>query len=147
MVLSDKGKEFIKNEEGLVLEVYNDQAGYATIGYGHLVKMGDNFRGKITKEEADQIFENDASNTETYVNNLVKVPLKQWQFDALVSFTFNLGYNNLSMSTLLKMLNEGHYEEAGEQFLRWVYAGGKKSTGLTNRRIRERKLFMEGEYE
>ncbi len=77
------------------------------------------------------------------MHRLVTVDLDQDQFDALVSFTFNLGAGNLQSSTLLKLLNQGEYTQAADQFLRWNKAGGRVLPGLTRRREAERALFLQ----
>lgn len=139
LTTSDQGIELIASFEGLRLTSYRDPAGVLTIGYGHTngVKEGQT----ITKEEALQLLKQDIQTAEKAVKRLVTVPLNQNQFDALVSFTYNLGQGNLSTSTLLKKLNKGDYEGAANEFERWVYAGGKKLNGLVTRRKREKELF------
>jgi len=99
--------------------------------------MGDT----ITKEGAEELLREDVKRFEGYVDRLVKVPLTQGQFDALVSFTYNLGPGALEKSTLLDQLNRGDYDSAAEQFGRWVKAGGKTLAGLVRRRAAERALF------
>jgi len=94
-----------------------------------------------TEEYADKRFADGLSKAEQAVSLLVKVPLNQNQFDALVSFTYNLGIGNLKSSTLLKMLNEGYYTNAGLQLLRWDKNDSKVMAGLTRRRKAELKLF------
>lgn len=94
-----------------------------------------------TKEKADARFASDLSKFEQAVSILVKVPLKQHQFDALVSFTYNLGIGSLKSSTLLKMLNAGDYDGAGKQLLRWTKNDGVEMVGLVRRRKAELKMF------
>lgn len=143
MNISKQGLELIKKFEGLHLTAYLDPVGIPTIGYGTIiiegkpVKMGTT----ITEELAEKYLFDDVQKFENYVNQLVNVPLSQEQFDALVSFTYNLGPTNLKRSTLLRMLNQGRYEEAQPQFLRWNRAGGKVLRGLTRRRLAEAALF------
>lgn len=141
MKTGQKGLELIKHFEGLRLKSYQCSAAVWTIGYGHTagVKPGD----LITTEEADAFLRQDIAESERSVSRYVSVPLTQHQFDALVSFTFNLGSGNLRTSTLLKKLNTGDYPAAAEEFLRWVNAGGKKLSGLVRRREAERALFLE----
>lgn len=141
MQLSEKGKALIKSFEGLRLCAYKCPAGVWTIGYGHTknVKQSD----IISKEQADLFFDEDIKQFEKIVLELSKVPLKQGQFDALVSFTYNVGKHAFASSTMLKMINRKDYIGASNQFLRWVYAGGKKLQGLVKRREAERKLFLE----
>ena len=140
MNVSETGIELIKKFEGCVLKAYKCPAGIWTIGYGHTlgVKEGQT----ITKKQAESFLKQDLIRFELTVNNLVNVPLNQCQFDALVSFCYNLGSGNLKSSTLLKLLNKGDYNGAADQFERWVYAGGKKLPGLVKRRIAEKELFL-----
>ena len=139
MHTSQKGLDLIKSFEGLRLSAYKDVVGVVTIGYGTTsgVKMGDT----ITKERAEELLREDVKRFEGYVDRLVKVPLTQGMFDALVSFTYNLGPGALEKSTLLDQLNLGDYDGAAEQFDRWTKAGGKVLSGLVRRRAAERALF------
>lgn len=138
---SQEGIDLIKKHEGVRLHAYRDSVGIPTIGYGHTggVKMGD----VITQEQADAFLVQDLQDAEEGVIDAVNVEITQGQFDALVSFVFNLGINNLKNSTLLKLLNSGDYEGAANQFKRWTYAGGKQLAGLVIRRNDEAKLFTE----
>lgn len=140
MRISEKGINLIKRFEGLRLGAYLDSVGVPTIGYGHTrgVKLGQT----ITQEQADAFLEEDIHEFELAIQRLVHVNLTQNQFDALVSFTFNLGIGSLKQSTLLKKLNAGDITGAANEFNRWVYAGGKKLTGLVKRRSAERLMFI-----
>ena len=140
MKTSLKGIALIKEYEGLRLGAYLCSAGVLTIGYGHTggVKEGD----LITEQKAEQLLQDDLKKFENGVLRLVRVPLTQNQFDALVSFAFNLGVWNLGKSTLLKMLNDRDYKGAASQFIRWNKAAGKELAGLTRRRIAESELFL-----
>ena len=140
MNISEIGIQLIKNFEGCVLKAYKCPAGIWTIGYGHTsgVKEGQT----ITLKQAEDYLLQDIRAYEITVNNLVNVPLNQNQFDALVSFCYNLGPNNLKNSTLIKLLNKKDYLGAAEQFDRWIYAGGKKLPGLVKRRAAEKELFL-----
>lgn len=140
MNVSENGLDLIKRFEGCRLSAYQDSVGVWTIGYGHTrgVKRGD----KITRAQADEFLAQDAADAASDVERRVKVPLNQNQFDALVSFTFNLGDGNLKSSTLLRRLNEGNYRAAADQFGRWVFAGGVLLDGLVKRREAERQLFI-----
>lgn len=140
MRISEKGINLIKRFEGLRLEAYLDSVDVPTIGYGHTrgVKLGQT----ITQEQADAFLEEDIHEFELAIQRLVHVNLTQNQFDALVSFTFNLGIGSLKQSTLLKKLNAGDITGAANEFNRWVYAGGKKLTGLVKRRSAERLMFI-----
>lgn len=139
MNYSDKGIKLTTDFEGLRLEAYRDIVGVLTIGYGHTkgVKEGD----KITKEQAVLLLRQDLQHCLEDVERLVKVPLTQGQFDALVDFTFNLGGGALERSTLLRLLNEKNYEGAVLEFQKWNKAGGKEVAGLTRRRKAEADLF------
>lgn len=144
MILSNKGRKFIQNFEGLRLEAYLCPAGVWTIGYGHTSGVQ---KGQIiTLQQAEAYFNRDISQFVNSVNNLVKVSLTQGQFDALVSFTFNCGIGNFRSSTLLRLLNNGDYKGAAEQFLVWnkIRKNGKlvSCEGLTNRRKAEREMFV-----
>ena len=140
MNVSETGIELIKKFEGCVLKAYKCPAGIWTIGYGHTsnVKKGQT----ITQEQAENYLKQDLNRFEISVNNLVNVRLNQNQFDALVSFCYNLGSGNLKNSTLLKLLNKKDYTGAAEEFDRWVYASGKKLSGLVKRRAAEKELFL-----
>ncbi len=137
-----KGIALIKNFEGLRLEKYQDVVGKWTIGYGHLILPDESFSAAIPEAQADALLRQDLGISEKAVNQYVIVPLTQNQFDALVSFTFNLGVGNLKSSTLLRVLNARQYQDAANEFLRWDKAGGKQVAGLTRRRTAERALFI-----
>jgi len=142
MKTSANGLAFIEREEGNILHVYVDQVGVQTIGVGHALKKGESFPGGITHEQSIQLLAADVSLAEAAINDAVKVPLTQNQFDSLVSFTFNLGTGALRSSTLLKLLNAGDVKGAADEFLKWVKGGGKVLPGLVSRRTRERDLFL-----
>ena len=143
MNISNQGLELIKRFEGLHLKAYLDPVGIPTIGYGTIVIAGKPVRmgTTITEAQAVEYLRADIDKFEDYVNQLVNVPLTQEQFDACVSFVYNLGPTNFKKSTLLRLLNAGRYEEAQPQFLRWNKAGGKVLRGLTRRRLAEAALF------
>lgn len=136
------GLSLIKSFEGLRLEKYRDAIGKWTIGYGHLILPNEGFPEKLTRPAAELLLKSDLQTVEQAVNKLVKVQLTQNQFDALVSFAFNLGSGNLSSSTLLKKLNAGDYKGAADEFPKWNKAAGKVLSGLTKRRAAERELFL-----
>ena len=132
----------IKEFEGLRKEAYLDAAGVPTIGYGHTqgVRMGD----VISEYWADMFLKADLFDIENQVNSLGE--FNQPQFDALVSFAFNLGFYKLKTSTLLKTIKEGGSMRAIKQeFKKWVYGGGKKLKGLERRREWEAKRFFEAD--
>lgn len=139
MQTSERGVELIKHFEGCRLEAYLCPAGIWTIGYGHTldVKEGD----RVDQEAAEAFLIEDLEEFEDHVQRLVEVDLSQDQFDALVSWTFNLGYGNLAASTLLAKLNDGLYDEVPEQIKRWTRAGGRVLEGLVKRRNAEAALW------
>ncbi|MGV4147046.1 lysozyme [Citrobacter freundii] len=145
MQTSDKGIALIKQFEGCKLTAYQDSVGVWTIGYGWAQPVdGKLIRAGMTikQETAERLLKAGLISYESDVSRLVKVGLTQGQFDALVSFTYNLGARSLSTSTLLRKLNAGDYAGAADEFLRWNKAGGKVLNGLTRRREAERALFM-----
>lgn len=140
MKTSEKGKALIKKYEGCRLKAYKCPAGVLTIGYGHTnnVRIDD----VITQAEADKLLDIDIVIKEKEVNSVLRVPVTQGQYDALVSFAFNLGIGNLKKSTLLRLINQGKYKNASNEFSRWVHAGGKVLAGLVKRRNEEKELFL-----
>lgn len=154
MNLSEKGAGFIAAFEGFRPTPYNDPAGHATIGYGHLIHKGPingseppHFAKGISAEEGLRLLKQDADGAEAAVRHLVKVPLSQPQFDALVSFTFNVGAGALGRSDLLTRLNKGEYGAVPQELKRWIYAGGKTFAGLIRRREQEGQLWEHGDYD
>ena len=139
MEISQEGLALIKKFEGCELEAYKCAAGVWTYGWGSTkgVKEGDT----ITQEEADKLLVEEMKEYEGYINDLVEVDLEQNQFDALVSWVFNLGPANLKSSTLLKVLNAKDYEGVPAQIKRWNKASGKVLQGLVRRREAESLLF------
>lgn len=129
MQTSDNGINLIKSFESLSLKAYPDPKtggkpytigwGMTTYPSGMPVKLTD----VCTAAQADTYLKHDISRFEADVKKAVRVPLSQCQFDALVSFFYNLGYSKVKDSTLLKMLNAGNYTGAADQFLRWVSPG------------------------
>lgn len=142
MKTSEKGIEFIKQFERLLLRPYICPAGLLTVGYGHVLRPSDKLHWIITEVEADKLLEKDVGTAANAVGRLIRVPLSQGQFDALVSFTFNLGSGALQRSTLRQKLNRGEYLDAADEFGRWVLAGGRKLPGLVRRRAAEQLIFQ-----
>lgn len=141
MTISDAGVALVEKHEGFRAQVYKDGAGYPTIGYGHRLTPGESFPNGVTLEQATELLKKDLQTAETAVNTLVKTPLSQSQFDALVDFTYNVGAGNLEASTLLAELNKGDYSAVPGEFVKWVYAGGKIQPGLVARRQDEAKMW------
>lgn len=142
MTISEKGLALIREFEGFKPFAYRDSAGLWTIGVGHKLKPGERYPIGITEVQAEALLKQDAATAEGDVNRLVKVVLTQNQFDALVSWTYNLGGGSLEHSTLLRLLNEGDYAGAADQFPLWDHAGSKVSEGLLRRREAERMMFL-----
>lgn len=137
--------EIIRESEGLRLKAYPDPGSGGipwTIGYGHTkgVKKGDT----CTIEQANAWLADDMAEAFAIVDKAVKVPLTDKQRDALCSFVFNVGGGAFQKSTMLKLLNQGKYSEAADQFPRWTFASGKSMRGLVIRRGKERALFLSG---
>ena len=145
METSAAGIDLIKRFEGLHkvngenVEAYKDPVGITTIGYGHTRTAREGM--VITKDEADRLLIKDLAWAERAVSQHVKVPLAQNQFDACVSLCFNIGEGAFARSTLVKEINKGRYDAAPTQFMRWVYAGGKKFRGLERRRAAEAEMW------
>jgi lysozyme len=134
------GLDLIKSFEGLKLRAYLCPAKVWTIGYGstgpHVVP------GKsINEAQADELLQDDLDRFEAAVTRLVTVPLTQNQYDALVSFAFNVGISALERSTLLKRVNAKLFDQARAEFAKWNRAGGRPLAGLTRRRAAEAALF------
>ena len=140
MNTSAEGIALIKKFEGCELKAYQCSAGVWTIGYGHTkdVEEGDT----ISKDQAEEMLVEELHEYENYVNEYVNVALSQNQFDALVSWVYNLGPANLKASTMLKVLNDGKYEDVPYQMKRWNKAGGEVLQGLVRRREAEALLFQ-----
>lgn len=137
------GIALIKQYEGLRLTTYKDAVGIPTIGYGHVENPNPPGGTRtITAEAAEQILREDLQRFEHDVNNMLTVEVTQNQFDALVSFAFNLGPANLKSSTLLRKVNSGDFNGAAEEFPKWNHAGGQVLAGLTARRNAEKNLFL-----
>lgn len=154
MQISANGLELLEQWEGFKPNVYKDSAGLPTIGVGHLLTKSELSSGKIvingtsvpysgglTNQQVLDLLSQDVNPAGQAVNNNVKVTLNQNQFDALVSFTFNVGVGAFTSSTLLKVLNQGQYDQVPTQLLRWTRSGGQVVQGLVNRRQNEIKLW------
>lgn len=145
MRTSNKGIELIKSFEGIKTKAYLCPAGVWTIGYGHTkgVKKNDT----CTMAQAIEFLKEDLRVFECAINDLVQVELNQNQFDALISFVYNVGAGAFQDSTMRKFINAGHFPLAAGQFDKWIYARdktGKKIEleGLVRRRAAEKKLFL-----
>lgn len=134
--ITQAGLDLIKRFEGFSHIVYICPAGYPTIGYGHVVKLQERerFASGITREQAEALLRQDVQTAERAVLRLIAVPLTDGQFDALVSFTFNLGAGALQRSTLRRKVNRRDHVNVPAEFRKWVWAGGRKLVGLILRR-------------
>lgn len=154
MKISNNGIELIKKFESFRAVAYKDTAGLWTIGWGHLIKKGEKFLGPISSVQGLTLLLQDLQEAEDCVNRLTSgssnapttITLNQNQFDALVSFTYNLGCGALKSSTLLKYVKLGNFLAAASEFAKWNHnrVNGKLVVvgGLTNRRQLEAQLFL-----
>jgi len=162
--INQAGIELIKSFEGIHdgdpttvnLDPYLDPVGIWTIGWGHAIFIGSEFLrgpenkrrahslypGGITKGQAETLLRADVLDACRDVGTLVRVPLTDNQFAALVSFTFNVGVGNFKQSTLLRLVNQRDFIGASQEFPKWNKSGGRILDGLTRRRVAEAALFM-----
>jgi lysozyme len=144
MKISESGLSFLIAQEGEVLTVYKDIAGKDTIGVGHLVLPGENFRGGITTGQSRQLLKKDVEKTESLINSRIKVPLSQNQYDALGSLVFNIPAAIVG-GTVDDLINSRATEaQIRSKWLEYSYANGKYSQSLRNRRQRELNLYFSG---
>lgn len=142
MTYTQTGLHLTEEFEGCVLHSYQDEGGVWTIGYGHTLGVEPGMR--CTRTQAVCWLLEDVKNAEHYVACLVRAPLTQDEYNALVDFVFNCGAENFRHSTMLRKLNAGYYALAANEFERWVYVKGRKSANLLARRLRERAIFLHG---
>lgn len=146
--ISPEGIAFLEEKEGFRGDAYYDVAGVLTIGYGHStrapsIEQYPVYEGQhITEEEGEEILRADLKPTEAAVNSAVTREITQKQYDALVSFTFNVGTGAFKSSKVLSHTNEGSYQAAGDAFLDYSYAGGEFIPGLRKRREEERAMYL-----
>ena len=148
--LTDDGLALIKRFEGFAPEIYICPGGWPTIGYGHVVRDDERvvrddererFADGIDEATAEKLLRRDVETAERAVLRLIRVPLEDGRFDALVSFTFNLGAGALQRSTLRRKVNCGEHDAVPREFRRWVWAGGRKLKGLVRRREAEAVFY------
>ena len=141
--VTEEGLNLIKRFEGFSPTIYICPAGYPTIGYGHVVLAHeqDQFAAGITPAEATELLGMDVRIAQRAVLRLISVPLTDGQFDALVSFTFNLGAGALQRSTLRRKVNRGEHERVPSEFMRWTRSAGVQLRGLIFRRKAECQLY------
>ena len=146
MVVSDKCMKMIIHHEGVRLRPYKCPAGLWTVGVGHLIGDGktlpDDWNRTFTMEEVNEILKKDLNRFERGVLRLCPNGLTQSRFDALVSFSFNVGLGNLQRSSVRMRHNRGDYDGAAEAFLMWTKAAGRVLPGLVKRRQDERSLYL-----
>jgi lysozyme len=146
MKTGSAGIALIKAFEGYSPTIYLCPAGKPTIGYGHVVCAEDHFTSSITEAEASELLIKDLVSRETAVSEMIKIPINQNQFDALISFAYNLGISALRGSTLLRYLNSRKFDMAAGEFLKWNKATVKGQmvtlAGLAKRRKAEKDLFI-----
>ncbi len=140
MQTSENGINLIKKFEGLKTKAYKCPAGIWTIGYGHTA--GVKSTATCTIEQATNYLKQDVKTAENAIKKYVKVELNQNQFDALVSFIYNVGSVAFRKSTMLKFINNSHFPLAAGQFDLWIYSKGEKLEGLVTRRKAEKELFL-----
>ena len=157
MKVSDRCLEMIKHHEGVRVRCYRCPALLWTVGVGHVIDprhigvklderknlpIPDGWDRVLSLDEVNQILANDLVTFERGVLRLCPAGLTQPRFDALVSFSFNVGLGNLQRSTIRMKHNRGEFEEAAESFMQWTKAGGKELPGLVKRRKDERALYL-----
>jgi GH24 family phage-related lysozyme (muramidase) len=142
--ITQAGLDLICRFEGFSPVIYLCPAGYPTIGYGHLITEAnkEQFLDGIDELEALDLLKTDVQKAEQSVFRLINVPLTDGQFDALVSFTFNLGGGALQRSTLRRKVNQGEHSAVPTEFMKWVWAGGQKQKGLVKRRRAEGIIYQ-----
>ena len=141
MAIAESTLSYITKEEGFKNKAYKDSKGLLTIGVGHLIKADEEHlkTATLTDQEVKDLLKSDLKWCSEAVENAVKVPLTQAQYDALYSLCFNIGETNFKKSTVVRKLNEGDYQAAADAILMW-----NKPAVLENRRKRERTLFLSG---
>lgn len=148
LTVSPRTLRMIADFEGFFARVYDDPAGHCTIGYGTLLHLGSCSQedrsswGAIDKAQALSLMRQEIVGMEREIRAMVKVPLGQNQYDAIVSFAYNCGTSALRRSTFLALLNRGLYRRAARQLTLWDKADGQTLPGLTRRRAVEQKLFL-----
>lgn len=152
---TQKGIDFLKQEEGLRLKMYHDSAGLPSIGVGHLLTKDELRSGKIlclavdwdpglTEAQCEELLRRDLFEAEQAVEKSVTVPLTAPQHDALVSFAFNVGSGAFAASTLVKQLNNKQYDSVPFQMRRWIHSAGRRDPILVARREREIEMWKRG---
>ena len=142
MKISQAGLELIKHFEGFSHEVYICPGGFRTIGFGHLMADDEDYPDGISLFEGERLLWAELEKDQQAVRRLINVPLTQGQFDALVSFVYNLGSGALQRSTLRQKINREEHDEVPKELMKWVYADGRKLNGLIRRRQAEGLMYQ-----
>lgn len=143
MDINIQAVELIKHYEGFMAETYHCPGGALTIGYGHVIQTNESFTNvTITQSAAEELLKQDMENAANSVRRIIKVPLNENQFGALVSFVFNLGATNFQNSTLAKLINQEEHLKVPSELIKWVHVGGKPLRGLVRRRLEEALLYV-----
>jgi lysozyme len=142
MKTSQKGLTLIKKFEGFSDKEYICPAGKITIGYGHVILPNEDFPQPMTRLDGELLLKKDLEPRESALNKFLKVKINQNQFDALISFIYNIGVENFKQSTLLKFINDKLFDKIPDQFRRWKYINKVVSKGLLARREEEIKLWL-----
>ena len=137
--VSAQGRGLLKQFEEFRAAPYLCPAGWWTIGWGHVIPGPDH--PEVDEAEGEALLATDCGKAERAVLRYIAVPLEDWQFDALGSFTFNLGAGALQRSTLRRKINREEHDDIPSELLRWVYGGGRKLRGLITRRGIEGRLY------
>lgn len=137
--------DLIKKYEGFRPQSYQDSVGVWTIGYGTTIINNQPVKQgmTITQDKALQLVQQEVNKLWSQIESILKVKINDNQMNALVDFAYNLGFNALKNSTLMRLINESKFDKAANEFPRWVYAGGKVLPGLVKRREAEKQLFIE----
>lgn len=149
--VTNRALDLIKQFEGFSPTPYRCPGGHTTIGYGHVIRVGDYLYDflldgdelYVRKGEAEDLLREDVRHAERAVIRLIDVPLHDCQFDALVSFAFNVGAGALQRSTLRRKINRGEHAVVPAELSRWVWSGGLRLPGLVRRRAAEGMLYID----
>ena len=143
--ISEKGILFIRRFEGFRARVYKCQAGYRTIGYGHVLRQNEQDQ-EVTLAQAEEVLLEDLAIVARGVMRNTKIALVQHQFDALISLVFNIGVGAYQRSTLRAKISRNEHDDVAKEFRRWIWVGYKASKGLLSRRIAESNLYLNAIY-
>lgn len=141
--MTERCVKLVKKFEGFSPVPYLCPAGYWTIGYGKVI--GKEYKDiRVTEEEAEKMLIEDLLKVEKTIKPMIKVNIHEWMLDALISFSYNVGCWAFKVSTMRKKINESRLLDAADEFMKWIFAGGKPLAGLIRRRKAEKSLYLEG---